>query len=167
MAGAARSSRPWAMSISASQKSRLKVGEKVQVTLPDDSTIAGAITEIGAVATSTSSTSSATGGQGSQSSSSSSDATITVQVGLGDRTDVGLDQAPVTVGITSDSRTGVLAVPVTALLAVSGGGYAVEKVAADGRHSYVSVQPGLFADSMVEVKGALAQGDRVVVPTGS
>ena len=51
---------------------------------------------------------------------------VDVSVTLDDPAATGtLDQAPVTVGITSDSRTGVLAVPVNALLALAEGGYGV------------------------------------------
>jgi multidrug efflux pump subunit AcrA (membrane-fusion protein) len=69
-----------------------------------------------------------------------------------------LDQAPVDVGFAAERRRGVLAVPVKALLARQGGGYAVEL---PGRR-LVSVTPGLFADDYVEVSGALHPGERVV-----
>ena len=53
--------------------------------------------------------------------------TIPVQVTLTDPEAAGtLDQAPVTVNITTASAKNVLAVPVTALLARSPGGYVVE-----------------------------------------
>jgi len=77
-----------------------------------------------------------------------------------------LDQAPVTVNVTNASAHGVLAVPVAALLALGGGGYAVEVVAADGTHHLVGVSAGLFDDQagLVEVSGAgLTAGQRVVV----
>jgi multidrug efflux pump subunit AcrA (membrane-fusion protein) len=76
-----------------------------------------------------------------------------------------LDQALVEVAITDRTVHNVLAVPVNALLALSGGGYAVEVVA--GAHHLVRVTPGLFDDAagVVQVSGpGLAAGQRVVVP---
>ena len=70
-----------------------------------------------------------------------------------------LDQAPVDVGFAVERRKDTLAVPVKALLARQGGGYAVEVV---GR-GMVKVEPGLYADDMVEVQGdGLHEGDQVV-----
>ena len=58
----------------------------------------------------------------------------------------------------------VLAVPVTALVALVDGGYGVEKVDADGARSYVAVTTGAFSDTLVEVESPdLAEGDEVVV----
>ena len=71
----------------------------------------------------------------------------------------GLDQAPVDVGFAVERRRGALAVPVKALLARQGGGYAVE-LAGGGM---VRVTPGLYADDMVEVEGdGLREGQEVV-----
>ena len=78
-----------------------------------------------------------------------------------------LDQAPVTVNITTESSPGpVLAAPVTALVAQSPGGYAVEVVGPGNTRRYVPVRPGIFDDTsgLVQVTGALAPGQRVVVP---
>jgi len=61
----------------------------------------------------------------------------------------------------------VLAVPVTALLARSGGAYSVEVVAGDGTHHLVPVRVGLFDDpaGVVQVSGSgLGAGQHVVVP---
>jgi hypothetical protein len=58
-------------------------------------------------------------------------------------------------------------VPINALLALAGGGYAVEVVGGDGLHQPVPVSPGLFDDAagLVQVTGTgLAAGQRVVVP---
>jgi hypothetical protein len=80
------------------------------------------------------------------------------------------DQAPVQVGITTDSVPDALVVPVTALLAQSSGGYSVEVVGAGasaGTH-LVSISLGLFddADGLVQVTGpGLAAGQQVVVPS--
>ncbi len=144
------------LDLAATQSGKVKVGDPVVVTLPDGANIDGTIATIGAVA--------AAATAASDGNAASTTPTINVQIGLARSDSVGLDQAPVSVGITSKSSTGVLAVPVTALLAVSGGGYAVERVAADGAHAYVAVQPGVFADGLVEVTGDLTEGDTVVVP---
>jgi hypothetical protein len=74
----------------------------------------------------------------------------------------------VQVGITTASVRGALVVPVTALLARSGGGYAVEVLAAGQRNHLVPVSLGLFddAEGLVQVTAsALAAGQEVVVPT--
>lgn len=77
----------------------------------------------------------------------------------------GLDQAPVDVEIVGDRADDVLAVPVTALLALAEGGYAVEVVNDDGTTTLVAVSPGLFADGFVEVDSdSLQAGWQVVVP---
>ena len=93
--------------------------------------------------------------------------TIPVQVTLTDPQAAGtLDQAPVTVNITTASSRGpVLAVPVTALVAQSPGGYAVEVVGPGNTRRWVPVTAGIFddADGLVQVTGALTPGQRVVV----
>jgi hypothetical protein len=77
---------------------------------------------------------------------------------------VGLDEAPVDVAIVSDSASDAFAVPVTALLALAEGGYAVE-VVDDGATYLIGVETGLFADGLVEVRGSgLSAGLVVVVP---
>jgi hypothetical protein len=77
------------------------------------------------------------------------------------------DQAPVNVTITTGSVSNALVVPVNALVALSGGGYAVEVVGANGVHHLVAVSLGLFddAEGMVQVSGTeVVSGQRVVVP---
>jgi hypothetical protein len=55
-------------------------------------------------------------------------------------------------------------VPVSALLALSGGGYGLELVTATGGHRLVGVTAGIFAGGLVQVSGAgLAPGSKVVV----
>ena len=76
-----------------------------------------------------------------------------------------LDEAPVDVDIVTDSVAGVAAVPVTALLALREGGYAVEVDLGNGTTGLVPVEPGFFADGLVEVESdVLEPGMRVVVP---
>jgi peptidoglycan hydrolase-like protein with peptidoglycan-binding domain len=139
------------------------VNDSVGVELPDGSTVKGTIIEVGKVATAAGSS----GSSGSGSSSSSSGATITVTIRVDDpRAIRTLDQAPVKVDFVKERKRGVLAVPVTALVALAEGGYAVEVSDASTNTSHlVKVRTGLFAGGQVEVSGSgLQQGQRVVVP---
>lgn len=69
----------------------------------------------------------------------------------------------VTVTVTRVLSEDALLVPVTALLAQSGGGFAVEVATSTGTKR-VTVELGTFADGMVAVTGGkLKTGDRVVV----
>jgi hypothetical protein len=141
-----------AIQLDVSQESQVKAGDTVTVALPDGTTTPGVVTGISPVVTTAS-------GQ------SGTVTTIPVTVKLtGPAAERTLDQAPVTVNITTATARDALAVPVTALLARPGG-YVVE-VAGPGRsRRYVPVTPGIFDDSsgMVQVTGNLAPGERVVV----
>jgi putative peptidoglycan binding protein len=138
------------INLDASQQGEVKAGDKVTITLPDGATTPGVVSSVGKVA-----------------KGSGASATITVLVTLSHpKAARGLDQAPVTVAITTASVNGVLVVPVAALLARPSGGYAVEVTGAHGHH-LVAVTPGLFDDAagLVQVTGnGLAAGQRVVVP---
>ncbi len=155
-----------------SLQSEVKDGDQVSITLPDGSTTPGVVSQVGRVATTPSSSSSPNGGSASQSGSSSnssasgSAATITVLVSLTHPKAAGkLNQAPVTVTITTGSVSNTLTVPVQALLAEPGGKYAVE-VTGPGGHHLVTVTPGMFDDAAgkVQVSGNLTAGQHVVVP---
>jgi hypothetical protein len=156
--------------LDATQQSEVKVGDHVIVTLPDNETTPGVVTSVGTVATSPSSGGGAPGSSGSGSSSGGSGGTPTIPVDVtpSDPTATGtLDQAPVTVTITTGTVNHALVVPVDALLAQSTGGYAVEVVGADGSHHLVPVALGLFDDAagLVQVTAStLTAGERVVVP---
>jgi peptidoglycan hydrolase-like protein with peptidoglycan-binding domain len=141
-------------------------GDRVLVTLPDGSTTPGTVTSVGRVAVQPST---GTGQEQSQGGNGNGggQATVQVTVGLADpRAAANLDQAPVQVAITTQAHRGVLAVPISALLAQPGGGYAVELVEG-AAHRRVAVRTGLFDDTagLVEVAGGgLAEGQRVEVP---
>ncbi len=165
------------LAVDASQQTGLTVGDKVTITLPNDRTTPGVVSWVGAVATCPSS--SRSGGSGSSSAAPGTDAcssgnsgsstpTITVDVTPSDPAATGTwDQAPVQVGITTASIPNALVVPVTALLAQSDGGYAVEVVGDGATNHLVGVSLGLFddADGLVAVTGSgLAAGQKVVVP---
>jgi multidrug efflux pump subunit AcrA (membrane-fusion protein) len=73
------------------------------------------------------------------------------------------DGESVQVSLTIESVHHVLAVPVSALLALAGGGYGLEVIGPSGHHMLVGVRTGIFAGGDVEVSGrGLAPGARVV-----
>jgi hypothetical protein len=140
--------------LDASMQSQVKAGDRVTVALPDGTTTPGVVSSVGTVATS------------STSPDGTTTTTVPVTVRLTDPAAAGsLDQAPVTVYVTTATARGVLAVPVTALLARPGG-YDVEVAGPGGTRRYVRVTAGpVFDDStgLVQVTGALRPGQRVVV----
>jgi multidrug efflux pump subunit AcrA (membrane-fusion protein) len=160
--GVTSTARQVKMALDASQQGSVRVGDTVTITLPDNQTTPGRITYVSSVATTPSS-----GGHGGEEESAP---TVEVDAAPTDPAATGrLDQAPVNVEITTESVENVLAVPVDALLALAGGGYAVE--VAEGRvRRLVAVTVGLFddAEGLVQVSGqGLSAGRRVVVPATS
>jgi hypothetical protein len=143
------------ISLNVSQQSEVRAGDTVSITLPDGTTTPGVVSSVGTVATTTP-------GPGQNPTT-----TIPVQVRLTRPSAAGsLDQAPVTVNITTATARSALAVPVTALLAQASGGYDVEVTGPGNTRRWVPVQAGpVFddADGLVQVTGALAPGQRVVV----
>jgi hypothetical protein len=148
------------ISLDASAQSEVKASDPVTVTLPDGTSTPGVVSSVGTVATTTS-------GQGQGTIT-----TIPVQVKLTHPGAAGgLDQAPVTVYITTASVQDALAVPVTALVAqvrgegAAAGGYDVEVVEPGNTRRLVPVTPGIFDDNsgLVQVTGGLVPGQSVVV----
>jgi hypothetical protein len=150
---ATSTTRQVSIALDASDKSEVAVGDKVGITLPSNGTTPGVISSVGRVA------STAPGG---------GPATITVLVKPTHPAATGSwDQASVTVTITTGSVSNALVVPLGALRAQPGGGYAVEVVGAGGAHHLAAVSLGLSdnADGLVQVTGTrLAVGQHVVVP---
>jgi peptidoglycan hydrolase-like protein with peptidoglycan-binding domain len=69
----------------------------------------------------------------------------------------------VQVSLAVQAARGVLAVPVSALLALAGGGYGLEVVTPSGGHRLVGVTTGIFAAGRVQVSGSgIAAGTMVV-----
>jgi peptidoglycan hydrolase-like protein with peptidoglycan-binding domain len=162
----------------------LHAGTPVEVQLPDGTTVDATVATVATVAETS------TDQQGGTSTS------LPVTITLDDPAAAGgLDQAPVTVTVVRATRENVLTVPVNALLALLGGGYAVEVVDAGttggaggasagastdpsaspaassstsrGTSTHlVRVEPGLFDNGTVEVTATgLEPGDLVVVPS--
>jgi hypothetical protein len=122
-------------------------GSKVTLTLPSGAETAGTVSAL------TTQAASDENGEPSQA------ATITVD----DQNAVAsVESGPVRVTVVTGTRPGVLAVPVTALLALGEGGYALQVVS--GRTTkLVGVETGMFAGDLVEVTGAgLTEGMHVV-----
>ncbi len=124
----------------------VEVGNPATVVLPDGSKVTGTVSAIGAVAK--------TDAEG--------ETTIPVTVTIKDQQALGtLEAAPVTVQLITGKASNVLIVPVTALVALSGGGYGVQ-VVAGGQVDYVAVQTGMFAGGMVQISGAGISAGTVV-----
>jgi len=137
------------MDLPAQDQELMSVGTAVIVVLPDRSETPGTVSYVSSVA---------------ELAPQGGGATFDVEITLDDPAAVGdLDEAPVDVRVVSDSVEDVLAVPVTALLALAEGGYAIEVV--EGQETrLVAVEPGFFGDGLVEISGSVEAGALVVVP---
>jgi HlyD family secretion protein len=140
-------------------------GDPVLVTMPDGTTtVRGTVASVGRVAT----VQNAGSGAAGPGAAGTPSAAVPVTISIGAfRIPAGLDQAPVQVAITQQRDRNVLAVPVTALLALPGGGYAV-RVSGPG-HQLIPVTTGVFDDAtgLVEVSGqGLTAGLTVEVAQG-
>lgn len=133
----------------ASKRGRVDPDAEVEIELPSDEVVPGAIESIDAVVTE---------------AAEGEEPTIEIVITLEDDTG-GTDGAPVDVAVTTARADDVLAVPVGALLALAEGGYAVEVLDDDGTARLVAVELGLASDEddLVEVSGDLAEGDTIVV----
>jgi Putative peptidoglycan binding domain/HlyD family secretion protein len=144
--------------VDVARQTEIRQGDTVTVTLPNNTTTKGVVYSVGTVATVTDET------QGEE-----QDPVIDVIIALSDPSVAGtLDEAPVLVAVTTARVRNALVVPVTALLAMAGGGYAVEVDDGDGVRRLVPVNLGLFDDSLglVQVTDTELQvGQQVVVPS--
>lgn len=121
-------------------------GNPATILLPDGTSVEGTVAAIGKVAT------------------TAADGTITipVTVTVADQAALGtFEAAPVSLSLVTGDAPDVLTVPVTALVALSGGGFGVQVVSAD-EVTYVPVETGMFAGGMVEITGQGIQSGTVV-----
>lgn len=140
-----------------SQQSEVTKGESAQITLPDNTAVAGKVDRIGRVAVTSA------GSDGSPGAVS-----IPAYISLNNPSKTGaLDQAPVQVDITTKGVSDALSVPVTALVGNAGGGFAVEIIRPDGTHELVSVTVGLYdaTGGRVQIEGDVTEGQSVAVPS--
>jgi hypothetical protein len=150
---ASSTTRQVTLNVDADRQSELAVGDLVVIRLPNGRSTPGSVTSVGSVATISSTTPGAP--------------TVPVLITPTDPSATGsLDQAPVSVTITTATVRDALVVPVAALLARPGGSFVVEVVDSGGVHHLVPVSLGLFddADGLVQVTGTQLQaGQRIVV----
>jgi hypothetical protein len=139
------------VSLDPSKQSEAKVGERVTVEMPAGNTVDGRVSAVSSVAQ-TSSNSDNGNGSGNSGPNNNPSSTIPVTISLSRRHAVGsLDQAAVSVNFAQARANHVLSVPVTALVAIAGGQYAVQAAAAP--HQLIPVTTGLFAAGYVQISG--------------
>ncbi|MFF3317454.1 peptidoglycan-binding protein [Streptomyces sp. NPDC003035] len=133
-----------------------KVGTRVSVRLPDGTEAAGKVSAVGKTA------SAGEDPQNPQDKTPKIDITVSFdQPGK----IKGIDQSPVTVDLTGETRRNILSVPVNALLALPDGGFGVQ-VVENGTARDVKVELGMFGQGRVEVSGdGLREGMKVGVPS--
>jgi peptidoglycan hydrolase-like protein with peptidoglycan-binding domain len=120
-------------------------GSKVTLVLPDGTETAGTV-----------------GGVTTQAAAGQDQPAQVANIAIDDQNAVPADSGPVQVRLVTQTRSGVLAVPVTALLALGEGGYALQ-VVSGGKTRLLGVRTGMFAGDLVEVSGdGLAEGMLVV-----
>lgn len=152
VAEASSSTRRVVVDLDAQQQTSVRPSDRVAITLPNGRTVSGVVTAVGKVAST----------QGASNSP-----TVSVYIAPRDPRATGTwDKASVRVQITTSRAKHALVVPVDALVALAGGGYAVETTE-PGRHRLIRVTLGLFddADGLVQVRGTgLSAGQRILVP---
>lgn len=130
-----------AVDLEATDQELASEGDEVEVELPGGDVVEGTIVRVGKVAE-----------KKATSQDDDPPATIKVVIRLEKSTGTGLDQAPVDVQLERSRAKDVLTVPVTALLAQSGGKLAVE-IRDGATRRVVPVTTGLYTDGYVEVSG--------------
>ncbi|NYI40060.1 peptidoglycan-binding protein [Demequina lutea] len=128
-----------------------KVGDSVQVVQADSSTAAGTVSTLSEIPR--------RNGSGPNAS-----LVLDVTVAITTVPAGGLIEGPANVDVTNSVQKGLTMVPLRALVALEGGGFAVSVVGSTGASSYVAVQTGVFQDGWVQVTGKVSPGDKVQVP---
>jgi multidrug efflux pump subunit AcrA (membrane-fusion protein) len=141
------------MNLPADDQGVLAVDDAVSVEMPDNTLVPATVVFVSQTAT--------------PAQNDWDPATFEVRIELDDPSvATGLDEAPVDVIIVSESVQDVMAIPVSALVALLEGGYAVEVETGGGQVQLIAVEVGFFStNNMIEItSGALEPGDRVVLP---
>ncbi len=150
----------------------VSIGQLVTVILPSQAPAPGRVTSLGPPPapvsgntgsgnTGSGNTGGGTSGTTGESMSAATVLTVTPLDPAATGTGTGV---PVQVSLAIQVARDVLSAPVTALLALAGGGYGLEIVLPTGAHRLVGVHTGLFASGLVQISGSgLAAGMRVVI----
>jgi peptidoglycan hydrolase-like protein with peptidoglycan-binding domain len=141
--------------VSYDQMARLSPGTSLNVSLPGGRTARGKVTSLNIGAQDDS-------GKGTEDNKQQAEVTVSL---TDQKVATAAGPGPATLTVTDRKADKVLAVPVTALLALAEGGYGVEVVGADGRTRTVPVTIGLVADARAEItEGDVRAGTKVVIP---
>jgi len=136
------------------------VGATIDVEFPDGTVTPGKVVKVGNVATNSSNTPGAT-----------PSVPITIDVASVPASVDAFVQIPVTLQVVAQEEKQAFVVPVSALVALAEGGFALEVVTgqnSDGSNAtaLIGVKTGMFADGFVSVTGAQVKaGLKVVVPS--
>lgn len=130
----------------------LQLGQTVDIEFPDGSIVAGTVSDVARTSV-------------LDPTMPDADPMLPIEISIDEipESAAAFNELDVTVLITDEVAQNAIVVPVTALVAIGDGNYAVEVVAADGTTRFVAVDVGMFADGNVEVTGIDA-GQSVVVP---
>jgi len=136
------------------------LGAQIEVVFPDGTSQTGTVTGVGDTATSSGNTPGQT-------------PNVPIQISVATIPDSAASyvQIPVTLRAVTDQAKAAFVVPVSALVALAEGGYAIETVTgtgADGTQTtgLIGVTTGLFSDGFVQVTGdGLSAGLKIVVPS--
>jgi peptidoglycan hydrolase-like protein with peptidoglycan-binding domain len=141
------------------------VGESVSIVLPNGASTRGHIVAVGPAPPSTGTNSSGSSNDGSSNGGNVTQASAILTIAPDDPAVTGDGVGTsVQVSLPVQSATDVLAVPISALLALAGGGYGLEVVDHGGGHHLVGVTTGLFTASQVQISGSgIDAGTKVVV----
>ncbi|MCJ0873020.1 peptidoglycan-binding protein [Streptomyces sp. AP-93] len=148
------------------QLSRFKPDGRVRIKLADGADVEGRIRSLirGSGSGSGSGGEDGSGGSGGGSGEGPGGARTTVTIVLdGQEQAQRAGQSAVTVTVVGDTADHALIVPVTALLALDGGGYGV-RVSDGPTPRLVRVRLGLIADAKAQITGDVRPGAQVVIP---
>ena len=144
--------------LQASRADELEPGTKVQLTLPDDSQTAGTVASVGAESDSSDDPAAPPGGEPA----------VPVVITLDDPSaGADFESGSVDVDIERSREEGAIVAPVTALVALAEGGYAVQLVDDSAPKGYrlVAVEVGANTNQLVALSGeGIEAGAEVVVP---